>query len=95
MCGVLTLTFLFFVLRGVNYWGTEYLAKTFPDESRIVIRICFLATAITAPIFGLVCGSNIGEIIVAYFDTREEYNYYNIVVIIFLSLFTVCGGGSP
>lgn len=86
MCGVLSLTFLFFVLRGVNYWGTEYLTKTFPEQSRIVIRICFLAIAITAPIFGLVCGSNIGEIIVAYFDTREEYNYYNILWSIGLGL---------
>jgi MFS family permease len=86
MCGVLSLTFLFFVLRGVNYWGTEYLTRTFPDQSHIVIRICFLAVAITAPIFGLVCGSNIGEIIVAYFDTRDEYNYYNVLWSLVLAL---------
>lgn len=87
--GVGSLSFLFFCVRGVNYWTTAYLNKNFPDQTEATIRLTFLSTAITAPALGLFLGSTIGYQIQKKTESIKQINFLNVLS---ASILGACAG---
>lgn len=55
VCIVCALTALYFVVTGVQYWGTDYLQTVLHGDPSTV-RLLFLFTSATAPVIGVVTG---------------------------------------
>jgi MFS family permease len=88
MTGTLMMSFLFFVVRGIQYWSTIYLEHQFPYISGFGVRCSFLAVSVTAPLLGLFVGSQVGDCIGEYYENnRREKLYKNLLA---ADLFAVC-----
>jgi len=54
----MSLTFLYFIITGIQYWVSDYLITTLKVEERVVF-ITFAIISITGPVLGVVVGGNV------------------------------------
>ena len=61
----LALTFLYFIITGIQYWVSDYLITELKVEQEVVF-VTFSIISITGPVLGVVIGGNVTTFLGGY-----------------------------
>ena len=68
----LSLTFLYFVITGIQYWVSDYLIETL-KVTRNQVFVTFAIVSITGPVFGVIIGGNVTTYLGGYNSKHALY----------------------
>merc|ERR1712086_921242 len=68
----LSLTFLYFVITGIQYWVSDYLIETL-KVTRNQVFVTFAIVSITGPVFGVIVGGNVTTYLGGYNSKHALY----------------------
>ena len=81
---VLAITFIYFILTGIQFWVTDYLITTL-DMDEGSVHIAFGLISITGPIFGVIIGGNVTSYLGGF---REKWALITTLLMSVLCLLT-------
>lgn len=62
---LMTLTILFYIVTGIQYWVTDYMLNILKQEKTVVF-ICYAVVTITGPVLGTIVGGSISSCLGGY-----------------------------
>lgn len=69
---VTSVTFLYYIITGLQYWMTDYMLEVLKQEESTVF-ISFGVISITGPVLGVVVGGNITTCLGGYSTRKSLY----------------------
>lgn len=85
---ILSNSFIYFVLTGIQYWVTDYLIN-FIGESEKVVLTTFSVVSVTGPVLGVVIGGNVTSCLGGFRSRTALLMTILVAILCFISAFPI------